>query len=112
MSSSPDAGLSRRDRAGRAQMVSGASGTDRTGVVGAVPWFSMTSSSNTYLPGLAKTVDESMITGESRPITSTVGDTVVAGTGSTDSALPLEITAVGDDTQLGSGKHYWLLINC
>ncbi|SDT01301.1 Cu2+-exporting ATPase [Friedmanniella luteola] len=45
-------------------------------------------------------VDESMITGESRPVARTVGDTVVAGTVSTDSALRVEITAVGDDTAL------------
>ena len=45
-------------------------------------------------------VDESMITGESRPVTRTGGDTVVAGTVSTDSALRVEITAVGDDTAL------------
>ncbi len=45
-------------------------------------------------------VDESMITGESRPVTRTVGSTVVAGTVSTDSALRVQITAVGDDTAL------------
>jgi Cu2+-exporting ATPase len=45
-------------------------------------------------------VDESMITGESRPVTRTAGDTVVAGTVSTDSSLRVEITAVGDDTAL------------
>jgi Cu2+-exporting ATPase len=45
-------------------------------------------------------VDESMITGESRPVARTVGDTVVAGTVSTDSALRVEVTAVGDDTAL------------
>jgi len=45
-------------------------------------------------------VDESMITGESRPVTRTTGDTVVADTVSTDSALRVEITAVGDDTAL------------
>ncbi|GAA3569648.1 heavy metal translocating P-type ATPase [Microlunatus spumicola] len=45
-------------------------------------------------------VDESMITGESRPVTRTVGDTVVAGTVSTGSALRVRVTAVGDDTAL------------
>ncbi len=45
-------------------------------------------------------VDESMITGESRPVPRTVGDTVVAGTVSTDSALRVQVTAVGDDTAL------------
>ncbi|HRN30463.1 MAG TPA: HAD-IC family P-type ATPase, partial [Terrimesophilobacter sp.] len=41
-------------------------------------------------------VDESMITGESRPVTRAIGDSVVAGTVSTDSALRVRVTAVGD----------------
>lgn len=45
-------------------------------------------------------VDESMITGESNPVTRQVGDTVVAGTVATDSALRVRITAVGTDTAL------------
>ncbi|MEU8897432.1 heavy metal translocating P-type ATPase [Nocardia sp. NPDC048505] len=45
-------------------------------------------------------VDESMITGESRPVRRAAGDRVVAGTVSTDSALRVRITAVGDDTAL------------
>ncbi len=45
-------------------------------------------------------VDESMITGESKPVTRQVGDTVVAGTVATDSALRVRITAVGTDTAL------------
>jgi Cu2+-exporting ATPase len=45
-------------------------------------------------------VDESMITGESRPVTKTVGDRVVAGTVSTDSAIRVRVEAVGDDTAL------------
>ena len=45
-------------------------------------------------------MDESMITGESRPVPRSVGDTVVAGTVSTDSALRVEVSAVGDDTAL------------
>nr|WP_231912110.1 copper-translocating P-type ATPase [Rhodococcus sp. HS-D2] len=45
-------------------------------------------------------VDESMITGESKAVTRQVGDTVVAGTVATDSALRVRITAVGDDTAL------------
>jgi len=48
----------------------------------------------------AADVDESMITGESRPVRRAVGDTVVAGTVATDSALRVRITAVGDDTAL------------
>jgi Cu2+-exporting ATPase len=45
-------------------------------------------------------LDESMITGESKPVAKTVGDRVVAGTVSTDSALRLRIDAVGEDTTL------------
>ncbi|MFI6578869.1 heavy metal translocating P-type ATPase [Nocardiopsis sp. NPDC050513] len=45
-------------------------------------------------------MDESMITGESRPVTRGPGDRVVAGTVSTDTALRVRITAVGDDTAL------------
>ncbi|KRC36990.1 heavy metal translocating P-type ATPase [Oerskovia sp. Root22] len=45
-------------------------------------------------------VDESMITGESRPVRRTVGDHVVAGTVATDQALRVTVDAVGDDTAL------------
>ena len=45
-------------------------------------------------------MDESMITGESKPVRRGEGDTVVAGTVATDSGLRVEITAVGDDTAL------------
>lgn len=48
----------------------------------------------------AADVDESMVTGESRPVRREVGDHVVAGTVATDSALRVEVTAVGDDTTL------------
>jgi P-type Cu2+ transporter len=44
--------------------------------------------------------DESMITGESRPVPKAVGDRVVAGTVATDSAVRVRIDAVGDDTAL------------
>lgn len=53
----------------------------------------------TVVEGQAE-VDESMITGESRPVSRNVGDSVVAGTVATDNALRVEITAVGDDTAL------------
>ena len=53
----------------------------------------------------AAELDESMITGESRPVAKAVGDRVIAGTVSTDSALRVEVTAVGDDTALaGIGR--------
>ncbi|WP_327010539.1 heavy metal translocating P-type ATPase [Dactylosporangium sp. NBC_01737] len=45
-------------------------------------------------------LDESMVTGESRPVPRTVGDRVVAGTVATDSALRVQVDAVGDDTAL------------
>ena len=45
-------------------------------------------------------LDESMITGESRTVRRSVGDAVVAGTIATDSGLRVEVTATGDDTAL------------
>ncbi|MGW8483141.1 heavy metal translocating P-type ATPase [Microbacterium sp. NPDC055903] len=45
-------------------------------------------------------MDESMITGESRPVQRGVGDPVTAGTVATDSGLRVRITAAGDDTAL------------
>jgi Cu2+-exporting ATPase len=48
----------------------------------------------------AADVDESMITGESAAVRRAAGDRVVAGTVTTDSALRVQITAVGDDTAL------------
>jgi Cu2+-exporting ATPase len=48
----------------------------------------------------AAELDESMITGESRPVSRTVGDRVVAGTVATDSAIRVTVEAVGADTAL------------
>jgi P-type Cu2+ transporter len=45
-------------------------------------------------------VDESMITGESRPVPKAAGNRVVAGTVATDSALRVRVDAVGDQTAL------------
>ncbi|MFF5173356.1 copper-translocating P-type ATPase [Micromonospora sp. NPDC000089] len=45
-------------------------------------------------------LDESMITGESRPVARGVGDRVVAGTVATDAAIRVRIEAVGADTAL------------
>ncbi|VXA94143.1 Copper-exporting P-type ATPase B [Microbacterium sp. 8M] len=45
-------------------------------------------------------MDESMVTGESRTVSRTVGDSVTAGTVATDSGLRVEVTATGDDTAL------------
>ncbi len=45
-------------------------------------------------------LDESMITGESRPVPKAPGDKVVAGTVATDSAIRVRVTAVGEQTAL------------
>ncbi|SOC49983.1 Cu2+-exporting ATPase [Blastococcus aggregatus] len=45
-------------------------------------------------------VDESMITGESKPVRRAPGDSVVAGTVATDTAIRVRVTAVGEDTAL------------
>src|SRR5690606_30183729 len=45
-------------------------------------------------------VDESMITGESRPVTRSADDRVVAGTVATDSSLRVAVTATGEETAL------------
>lgn len=45
-------------------------------------------------------LDESMITGESDLVSHTVGDKVVAGTVTADSAIRVRVSAVGDDTTL------------
>jgi Cu2+-exporting ATPase len=45
-------------------------------------------------------LDESMVTGESRPVPKEPGDRVVAGTVVTDSALRVRVEAVGADTTL------------
>jgi len=48
----------------------------------------------------AAELDESMVTGESRPVRRGAGDTVVAGTVAVDSGLRVRVTAVGGDTAL------------
>jgi len=48
----------------------------------------------------AAELDESMITGESRPVAKGDGDRVVAGTVVTDSALRVRVDAVGEETAL------------
>jgi Cu2+-exporting ATPase len=47
-------------------------------------------------------VNESMITGESMPVTRTKGDAVVAGSISTDSSLRVRVDRIGDDTALST----------
>ena len=53
----------------------------------------------TIVDGAAE-FDESMVTGESRPVPKGVNDRVVAGTVATDSAVHVRVEAVGDDTAL------------
>ncbi len=53
----------------------------------------------TIVDGAAE-LDESMITGESKPQSRAAGDRVVAGTVSTDSSIRVQVAAVGDDTTL------------
>jgi Cu2+-exporting ATPase len=48
----------------------------------------------------AAELDESMITGESKPVARGEGETVTAGTVATDSAIRVRVSAVGDDTAL------------
>lgn len=45
-------------------------------------------------------VDESMVTGESKPVRREPGEMLVAGTAVTDSALRVEVTATGEETTL------------
>jgi len=45
-------------------------------------------------------LDESLVTGESRPVLKDPGATVIAGTVSTDSSIRVRVTAVGEDTAL------------
>ncbi len=46
------------------------------------------------------TIDESMVTGESMPVTKSVGDTVIAGTINQTGALAMRADKVGSDTML------------
>ncbi len=48
----------------------------------------------------AAELDESMITGESRPVSKALGDHVVAGTVATDSAIRVRVDAIGENTAL------------
>ena len=45
-------------------------------------------------------IDESMVTGESKPVAKDEGDEVVAGTVATDNSVRVRVAAVGDDTTL------------
>lgn len=45
-------------------------------------------------------VDEAVMTGESKPISKTVGDTVVAGTNNQDGSINVKVVKLGNDTAL------------
>jgi Cu2+-exporting ATPase len=53
----------------------------------------------TIVEGTAE-IDESMVTGESRPVAKGADDRVVAGTVATDSSIRVRVDAIGDDTAL------------
>jgi Cu2+-exporting ATPase len=57
----------------------------------------------TIVDGTAE-MDESMITGESKPVSKSEDDHVVAGTVATDSAIEVRVEAMGDDTALAGIK--------
>ena len=48
----------------------------------------------------AAELDESMMTGESKPVAKATGDHVIAGTVSTDSSIRVRVDAIGEDTTL------------
>jgi Cu2+-exporting ATPase len=48
----------------------------------------------------AADVDESLITGESRPVAKQAGDSVIAGSVAAGGSLRIRVTAIGDDTAL------------
>ena len=48
----------------------------------------------------SSSVDEAVITGESKPVSKGVNDEVVAGTGNQDGSLTVKVTKVGQDTAL------------
>jgi P-type Cu2+ transporter len=52
----------------------------------------------------AAELDESMITGESKPVPKAEGDAVTAGTVATDSAIRVRVSAVGEETALAGIK--------
>lgn len=45
-------------------------------------------------------VDEAAITGESKPVSKTINDEVIAGTGNQDGSLTVKVTKIGQDTAL------------
>ncbi|MGG1909350.1 hypothetical protein AB1285_20135 [Microbacterium sp. NRRL B-14842] len=89
-------GGARRGRSGRARLSFGPPRGRRRG--GCAP-AAASPADGRIVDGRAS-MDESMVTGESRTVTRATGDPVTAGTVATDSGLRVEITATGDDTTL------------
>lgn len=48
----------------------------------------------------SSSIDEAAITGESKPVSKTINDEVVAGTGNQDGSLTVKVTKLGQDTAL------------
>lgn len=48
----------------------------------------------------SSSVDEAAITGESKPVSKTINDAVIAGTGNQDGSLTVQVTKLGQDTAL------------
>jgi Cu2+-exporting ATPase len=48
----------------------------------------------------SSSVDEAAITGESKPVSKTINDEVIAGTSNQDGSLTVKVTKLGDDTAL------------
>ena len=81
-------------------------GTETIGVIELQPGDTVLVRSGARVPADGMVVDggaefdESMITGESKTVSRSPGDQVVAGTVATDNTVRVRVTAVGDDTAL------------
>jgi Cu2+-exporting ATPase len=89
-----------------AERVTGTGGVERVAVADLAVGDTVLVRSGARVPADGKIIDgtaeldESMITGESRPVSRSEGDRVVAGTVATDSAIRVRVEAVGDNTAL------------
>ncbi|BBH70626.1 copper-translocating P-type ATPase [Actinoplanes sp. OR16] len=94
-----------------AERVTGDGGVERVAVADLAVGDTVLVRSGARVPADGKIIDgtaeldESMVTGESRPVPRGTGDRVVAGTVATDSAIRVRVEAVGEDTALaGIGR--------
>jgi Cu2+-exporting ATPase len=89
-----------------AERVTGTGGVEKVAVADLVVGDTVLVRSGARVPADGRIVDgaaeldESMITGESRPVSRGEGDRVVAGTVATDSAIRVRVEAVGENTAL------------